>query len=269
MNANLFSKELRNYLFSLILWTAVITLLVVVTLSVYPTFLQNQSKVMGMISLMPKGALEFKGISNISDLTSLIGFYAVNNVIYMMVLGSIFSIVLGSNILLKEEYQKTADYLLTRPVTRSEVFLTKLALTLLFITILNGITSFAGFAGMHLLTKDPFSVRIFLNLSLFTLLLNFLFGSVGIFLSTLVKRARPITTLCIGLVIVEYFIFTLSKITDSASKFGYVSPFKFVRTDVTTPGYGIDFLHLAYFAGLSVVLLALSYRNYLKKDIYV
>jgi len=224
---------------------------------------------MGMISLMPKGALEFKGISNISDLTSLLGFYTVNNVIYMMVLGSIFSIVLGSNILLKEEYQKTADYLLARPVTRSEVFLTKLALTLLLVTVLNLVTSFAGFAGMHLVTKDPFSVRSFLSLSIFTLLLNILFGSAGLFLSTLVKRARPITTLCIGLVIVEYFIFTLSKITESVSKIGYASPFKFVRTDVTATGYGIDFPHLAYFVGLSIVLLALAYRNYLKKDIYV
>ena len=45
----------------------------------------------------------------------------------MMVLGSIFAIVLSSNILLKEEYNKTAEYLLTRPLTRSEIFFSKLA----------------------------------------------------------------------------------------------------------------------------------------------
>ena len=75
------------------------------------------------MSLVPKGALQFKGISNFNDLLSVLGFYAVNNVIYMMVLGSIFAIVLSSNILLKEEYDKTAEYLLTRPLARSEDFL--------------------------------------------------------------------------------------------------------------------------------------------------
>jgi ABC-2 type transport system permease protein len=269
MNFNLFSREFKNYLFSLILWTLVITLLVVLTLSAYPTFRENQSKIMGMISMVPKGALEFKGISNISDLTSLLGFYAVNNVIYMMVLGSIFSVVLGSNILLKEEYQKTADYLLSRPLTRSEVFLTKLALTLLLIVILNLVTASSGWAGMHLFAKDPVSFKVFFNLSLFTLMLNVLFGSAGLFISTLVKRARPVTTLCIGLVLFEYFLFTLSKITDHVSKLGYASPFKFVRTDVSTAGYGIDLPHAAYFIGLSLILLLFAYRNYLKKDIYI
>ena len=77
--------------------------------------------------------LQFKGISNFSDLLSVLGFYAVNNVIYMMVLGSIFAIVLSSNILLKEEYNKTAEYLLTRPLTRSEIFFSKLAVLFLHV----------------------------------------------------------------------------------------------------------------------------------------
>jgi ABC-2 type transport system permease protein len=79
-----------------------------------------------MMNLVPKGALQFKGISNFSDLLSVLGFYSVNNIIYMMVLGSIFAIVLSSNILLKEEYNKTAEYLLTRPLTRTEIFFSKL-----------------------------------------------------------------------------------------------------------------------------------------------
>jgi ABC-2 type transport system permease protein len=96
-------------------------------MSVFHTFVENQSKIAGMLSLVPKAALQFKGISNFNDLLSVLGFYAINNIIYMMVLGSIFAIVLSSNILLKEEYNKTAEYLLTRPLTRSEVFLSKLA----------------------------------------------------------------------------------------------------------------------------------------------
>jgi ABC-2 type transport system permease protein len=194
----------------------VITLLISITLSFYPIFVGNQSKIIGIMNVIPKTALQFKGISNFNDLLSVLGFYAANNVIYMMVLGSIFAIVLSSNILLKEEYDKTAEYLLTRPLKRSEIFFSKLAVISLYVFLLNVVTCLAGFISMELVKKESFNIKAFLILSLYTLLLNILFGAIGLFLSTLVKRAKPMTTFCIGLVLVFYFIYTISKITESA-----------------------------------------------------
>ena len=268
MNRNLFLKEMRRNAFSLIIWMIVITLLITVTISVYRTFMENQSQITGMLSLIPKGALQFKGISNFNDLLSVLGFYAANNVIYMMVLGSIYSIVLASNILLKEEYDKTAEYLLTRPVTRSEIFFSKLAVISLNIFILNLVTSLAGFTCMELVKEGPFSINAFLILSLYTLLLNGIFAATGLFLSTLVKRAKPITTSCIGLVLIFYFIYTISKITVSIAKIGYLSPFRYVDMNVVSPGYTIDIWHLIYFVGIGILLTGLSYRIYMRKDIY-
>lgn len=268
INRNLFLKEMKRNATSLIIWMVVITALISVTMLVYPTFLENQSKIMGMMNIVPKGALQFKGISNFADLLSVMGFYAANNVIYMMLLGSIFAIVLGSNILLKEEFGKTAEYLLTRPLTRSEIFFSKLGVVFLYIFILNLVTSVAGLTWVELIQKGAFSIKAFFILSLYTLLLNILFGVIGLFMSTLVKRPKPITTFSIGLVLIFYFIFTLSKITESAAKIGYMSPFKFVNTDALNPAYSLDFWHLLYFIGISLFLAVVSYRLYTRKDIY-
>jgi putative exporter of polyketide antibiotics len=87
-------------------------------------------------------------------------------------------------------------------------------------------------------------------------------------MSTLIKRPKPITTFSIGLVLIFYFVFTLSKITESAAKIGYISPFKFVNTDALNPAYGLDFWHLLYFVGISLILTVISYRLYARKDIY-
>ena len=268
MNYNLFVREMRRNAISLFIWTGILTFLIAVTMSVYPVFLDNQSKIMGMLSIIPAEALEFKGISNFSDLLSVLGFYAVNNIIYMLVLGSIYSIVLSSNILLKEEYNKTAEYLLTRPVTRSEIFRTKLSVILINIIVLNLVASFAGFISIELVSKGSYNLNAFLILSLYTLLLNILFAAAGLFLSTVVKRAKPITTFCIGLVIILYFVFTISKITESVSKIGYLTPFKYVDTNVIDPAYRLDPVNLTYFIGFTLLLLILSYRLYLRKDIY-
>lgn len=269
MNWNLFLKEIKSNKVSLILWIAVITFLITATMSVYTKFLENQSKVMGMISLVPKGALQFKGISNFTDLFSALGFYAVNNIIYMMVLGSIFSIVLASNILLKEEYNKTAEYLLSRPVTRSNIFLTKLSVFAVNVLLLNLVTSLAGLICIELVKQGAFSIGAFLILSLYTFLLNFLFGATGLFISVIVKKPKPVTTVCIGLVLILYFVFTLSKLTRSVAFLGYLSPFKFVNTDVNNQAYRLEVLNLGYFILLSAVLIISSYRIYLHKDIYV
>ena len=268
MNRNLFLKELKRNALSLIIWMTVITLFISVTMAVYPTFLENQSKILGMMSLFPSELLQFKGISNFSDFLSVLGFYAVNNIIYMMVLGSIYSIVLSSGILLKEEYNKTAEYLLTRPLTRSEIFVSKLAVLSLNVFLLNLITALAGFISLELLKNEPFSIRAFLILSLYTLLLNILFAAIGLFLSTLVKRGKPITTFSIGLVLIFYFIYTLSKITEGIATIGYLSPFRYADTNATDPAYTIDFWYLLYFIGITLLLTGLAYRLYKRKDIY-
>jgi len=268
MNNNLFAREFRRNTLSLIVWTIILTFLIAATMSVYPTFLGNQSKIMGMLSLIPKEALQFKGISNFSDLLSVLGFYAVNNIIYMLVIGSVYSIVLSSNILLKEEYNKTAEYLLTRPVTRSEIFLSKLAVIAINVFILNLITTIVGFIFIELVKIGSYSINAFLILSLYTFLLNFMFASTGLFMSVMVKRPKPITTFSIGLVIVLYFVFTISKITGSVSKIGYLTPFKYVDTNVIDPAYRLHPVSLIYFGGLSLLLLVMSYRFYMRKDIY-
>ncbi len=268
MSWNLFSKEMRRNALSLMIWMIVITVLISVTMSAYPEFLKNQSKVIAMMSLFPKGLLQFKGVSNISDLLSVLGFYSVNNVIYMMVLGSVFAIVLSSNILLKEEYEKTAEYLLTRPISRSEIFISKIAVLLLNIILINLVATLAGYISLEVFKNEPYSIRSFLILSTYTLLLNLLFGAIGLFISTLVKRAKPITSFSIGLVLIFYFIFTISKIAESVSRIGYLSPFKYANMDAINPNYTLDLWHLIYFIGCSSMLVFLSYRLYIRKDIY-
>lgn len=268
MNRNLFLKEIRKNAFSLMIWIIIITVLITITMSVYQTFMENQSKITGMLSIIPKGALQFKGISNFNDLLSVLGFYAANNVIYMMVLGSIYAIVLASNILLKEEYDKTAEYLLTRPVTRNEIFFSKFSVVFFNVFILNFITSLAGFICIELVKRGPFSIGAFLILSLYTLLLNLLFAAAGLFFSTIIKRAKPITTSCIGLVLILYFIYTLSKITESIAKIGYLSPFRYVDMNVLSPDYKLNILYMSYFIAGGILLTGLSYRIYMRKDIY-
>lgn len=269
MNRSLFIKELRGNLISLLIWITVITFLITATMSLYGIFLENNSKILAMVSILPEGALQFKGVSDVNDLFSVLGFYSANNVIYMLVLGSIYVTVLSSNILLKEESDKTAEYLLSWPVTRSQVFISKLSVVFINIVVINIVTTVAGYISLEICKKEPYSVNAFLILSFYTLLLHILFATLGLFLSVLVRKPRPITTMTIALVLILYFIYTISNITPNLSWIGYVSPYKFINLDVLNTGYRIELVNIAYFLGFSLLLLVSSRRIYCRKDIYL
>lgn len=269
MNRDLFLRELRSNARSLLVWTAIITFLITATMSLYSVFLENNSKILAMISILPEGTLQFKGVSDVNDLFSVLGFYSANNVIYMLVLGSIYSIVLSSNILLKEEYGRTAEFLLAWPLTRNQVFFSKLSVVIVNILAINLVTAVAGYISLETCKKEPYNVDAFLILSLYTLLLHLLFASLGLFMSVLVKKPKPITTLGVALVMVLYFIFTISNITGNLSWAGYVSPYKFIDLDVVNPAYRIDMVNILYFTGFSFLLIFSSRRMYLRKDIYL
>jgi ABC-2 type transport system permease protein len=267
MNRILFYMEMRRNIRGLMLWSAVIGLLIFFTMSFFRTVLQYQQQIAGMVQMVPAVAMKMRGFSNINDIFSVIGFYTANNLIYMMLLGSIYSIVLTSNILLKEEYGKTAEYLMSRPINRNEIFTTKLVLSFLNIFILNLLATFIGFISILIYKKGGFNLEPFLVISFYTLLLNLLFGAIGLFISVTMKRAKPITSLCVGLVLVLYFLYTISRMSGVDGNFGYISPFKWVNIDVLSPSYGIEFLRLAAFLGTTVLLIMASGLIYRRKDI--
>lgn len=268
MSWNLFLKEMKRNALALILWMVVISILVSFAMSLYPSVIENQSKVFEMMKLVPEEALKFIGIQDFRDKLKPLEFYAVNNVIYMMVLGSIYAIVTSSNIFLGEEYNKTAEYLLSRPLTRNDIFISKMLVLILFVFILNMTVAFSGLTTMKLVHDEPVNIRAFLILSVYTLLLNTLFTAIGLMMSILVKRPKPITTFCVGLVLVLYFIHTISKITEGVAKIGYLSPFSYVDLDTNDTAYRLEFWHLLYFLGITLLLTSISFKLYQRKDIY-
>jgi len=269
MNKNLFRNEWKRNRGALVIWTLLISALIIIPMSFYHTLADNQKQFSDIFEIFPKEMMQFKGISNISDLFSILGFYATSISAAMMLLSSIFSIILSSSIILKEETHKTAEFLLSKPLSRTEIFLSKFAVVFLSILILNIITTLTGFISLEIFKTEAYSIKAFLTLSIYIFHLNLLFGALGIFISTLVKRPKSVTVLCIGLVLVFFFIYNLSKISEKAAFMGYISPFGFVNTDVIKASYSLSLGSLSYFIGLSIVFIISSILIYRRKDILV
>ncbi len=272
INANLYKRELKRYRNSLIGWSIAITVFILMGMAFYPLLVQEDmlKQITAFLeNPFMKNMMRAFGAS-IDIWTNVLGFYSTRNGMFIMLIGSFYSILLAGKILAREEQEKTAEFLLAKPVTRLEVVRSKLAVYLTYLILLNVVILIIGFLSLELFKGDSrYSLKAFFIHWLYTVLLMLVFGAIGLFLSLLIKRGRPITNLSIGIIVGAYFIDILSKMTPSADKFGYISPFKFVDSGVLQPDYALIGWRVMYFLGVSLLFIALTFILYRKKDILI
>ncbi len=272
LNKNIFFKELKHQRNSFIIWCLSFISLIFLDMAFYPILMKDDMlKQMSAFFENPfmKSLLSAFGAS-LDVFTNVLGFYAARNTMFILLLGSFFSILLAGKILSQEEHEKTAEFLLTKPVTRIEVVWSKLAGFLSLLVTLNIIILISGYIAIEIFKgNSEYSLTAYLIHTFYSFLLMLTFGAVGLFLSLWIKRGRPTTNISIGIIIGGYFIDAVSKITPSLDKIGYLSPFKFVDSSVLDPDFKLMWWRLLYFLGLSLLLFTLSFIFYKKKDILI
>lgn len=272
LNKNIYFKELKLHRTSFIIWCLSIMVLILLDMALYPILMKDDFlKQLSVIFENPflKGLMSAFG-ATLDGFFNVLGFYTARNTMFILLLGGFFSILLAGKILSQEEHEKTAEFLLTKPVTRSEVVWSKLAAFLSYLLTLNIIILITGFISIEIFKGDSeYSLTAFLAYTFYCFLLMLTFGAVGLFLSLWIKRGRPTINISIGIIIGGYFIDAASKITPALDKIGYLSPFKFVDSSVLNPDYGLIWWRLLYFLGISLLLFILTFIIYKKKDILI
>ncbi len=272
INRNIYRKEMKRYRNSFFGWGIAVTAFILMGMAFYPLLMQEDllRQITAFLeNPFMKNMMTAFGAS-IDIWTNVLGFYSTRNAMFIMLIGSFFSMLLAGKILASEEQEKTAEFLLTKPVTRMEVVCSKLAGYLSYLVLLNAVILIIGFISLEIFKGDSrYSKEAFVIHWFYALLLMLTFGAIGFFLSLLIKRGRPITSLSIGIIVGAYFIDILSRVTPSADKFGYLSPFKFIDSGVLRPDYGLAGWRVVYFLGISLVLFVISSVVYRKKDILV
>ena len=139
ISTNIYSKELKRYRNSFIAWSISISVLILMEMSFYRFLMKGE-----MLNFMRaffdnpfwKNLMRAFG-GTVDMFTNVLGYYAARNAIYIIFLGILFSIMLAGKILALEEREKTAEFLLSKPVTRLEIVRSKLAAYFTYLLLLN------------------------------------------------------------------------------------------------------------------------------------
>jgi ABC-2 type transport system permease protein len=267
MNKILFFKELKRGLSGFLIGTAIVVFYQIMTLSIKSTMGAQMDQMLGIFETMPDyfmKALNF----DVDTWKSVLGFYSTYFVFYIPLIAGGFSIAWGLKILSKEEYHKTAEFLLTRPISRSQVLSSKLAVLIIFILGVNFLSYVAGLVGCTIVSDVPFNVATLTILHLYGLAACLFFGALGLFISVLIKRGRASVGIGIGIVAGSYLFDMILKVYGKADYLLYLTPFKYINLNVTNPVYPLEAWRLLIPLGASLVLIICTYLIYRRKDIY-
>ena len=264
---NIYVKELKRNRGTFIVWMAIVAFFTLFVMMFYPSVKQMGQDLQALIANFPEGMTRAMGM-DVTAWTNILSYYSTYFGMHIMILTSVFSITLSANILSKEEREGTADFLLTRPVTREEVVWSKVAAFFTLLLSLMMLQMLLALGGITIFTSDPLDWHTFATMHLYGLFLNIFFAGLGIFISLFPKRSRSVTGTVVGIVLGTFVINALARISPDTEWIGWISPFKYADFNVIAWDYGLEWWRVLVLAGLGLALFIAAFVKFKRKDIF-
>lgn len=265
MNANIYQHEFRVRLKSVITWSFAVAALIFIFMSFFSVFADQAELTNQVLQNFPPQLRAAFGL-DLFDLTSLLGFYSFV-LLFIQLCLAIQAGNYGFGLVSIEESELTADFLLSKPVSRSQVMTSKLlaALTSLVLTsLVVWLSSFTAITLFRAGREYETSTLLLLLLSIFILQLFFL--SVGLVISLLVKRVRSVTPYGLGLGFGAYVLAAFSGMLGDV-KLELITPFKHLDAAYIAKYGEYDLPLVILNLAVSLVSLVVSYWLYIRRDI--
>ncbi len=263
---NIFIRELRANFKSLIIWGVIVILFIVVGFSKFSAY-YNNPEMLSILKDFPSAMVSALSL-NAFNLTTITGFLGIMY-IYFALLLSIAAAMWGSDIISKEERDKTVEFALTLPVTRRKLITAKTmaavvnCIGLLLITAVITVVS----AQKYNPDREFYSFLSLIVLAVFITQMVFL--AVGIFLGCAMKQYKRAGSVAVSILLVTYFLSIIASMNKNLEFLKYFSPFKYFDPALLLHESKLDMLFVGLSAAIIAVSLVGAYLTYVKRDLYI
>ncbi|PKQ37886.1 MAG: ABC transporter permease [Actinobacteria bacterium HGW-Actinobacteria-1] len=261
---NVFLRELSAYRKSTIIWCASLSAILIVFMALYPAFTSDVAATKQVLGQFPEALRTALNIS-LSDFFTIYGFYGylLN---FAILAGAIQAMNLGTGIISKEVAGKTADFLLSKPMTRGRVVSAKLAAAFTIIVITNVVFCGVSYLAALMVATETFAIGTLLLLASTMFLVQLVFLALGALFAVLIPKIKSVIAVSMPAVFTLYIVGTLGDVLGN-DKVRYMSPFKFYDTAYIIKNVGLEGKFIALEAAIIIVAIAASYVIYIKKDV--
>ena len=257
----LYLHELRRSRLSMIIWSAALSFMLLICIIIYPEMKAQMTQLSDMFANM--GA--FSDALNMDMLTGdFLGYFALECGETLGIGGAIFAAIAGIGALSKEQRDRTAELLLTQPLSRAQVVTSKLFAVITQLAVLNVAViavTLLGILAIH--EKVDAAKLIWLFISYFALQLEIALLCFGI--SAFLRRGG--IGIGLGISLGFYFINLLANLSEEVEFLKYATPFAYANGTYILEHTALEWKYLIIGAALCIFSVIMAYAKYNKKDI--
>ena len=254
--------ELRQGKLPFLIWTGSIGFLLAVCVFLFPEMKGEMDEVSEMFASMGSFTAAF-GMDRL-NFGTLVGYYAIECGNILGLGGAFYAALCAVGILSKEEKDRTAEFLLTHPVSRVRIITEKLLAVLLQIAAMNLILYALSLGSMAAVGEEiPWKELNLLHLAYFLLQVELAGLCFGI--SAFLRKGSAGVGL--GIAAMMYFLNLIANIAEAAEFLKYITPFGYCDgADIVTSGR-LDGTMAAIGAVIGMGGILAAYLKYARKDI--
>src|SRR4030095_7882711 len=220
MLSNIFLKTVYERRVAMLWWGLGLFAMTLLTVLLFPTF----SKAFGeSLQDVPDSLKQVLGEAH--DYQRIEGFLQLQIFMQMVFLPIIYGIILCTGLIAGEEGQGTLQSLLSHPVSRTKVYLQKIAAAAVVLWVVNFAMFIAIFIGCQMIGESPDFWRVFMATNV-QWLVSMVFAMVGYALGAVTGRRGIAGALAGVYVFVAYLVSSLVATVDWMKYPNYFSPFK-------------------------------------------
>ena len=213
-------RELKINFKNFLIWTGVLILLFLAVFLVYPSIIESDNiKMMDeMMKMFPEEMLKAFNM-DISSMDTAFGWLKTEGFIFVLLLSGVYASILGSNIVLKEESDKTIEYLNMLPIKRRQILFQKIICAIIYIVLMIIIVGIFNYICLDL--SGDFDKKQYILLSITPILSALPLFAVNLFVSTFFHKTKKTFGLSLGIALASYFLQILSEMNEVTEFFKY------------------------------------------------
>jgi ABC-2 type transport system permease protein len=263
---NIVLRELKANLRSLLVWGGIVVAWMFLGFTEFRAYAGNP-EMLAILDALPPALLSAFNMEAF-NLTTVSGFWGVMFV-YCALLLTLSAVLWGSDIISKEERDRTVEFSLVLPVTRAKVVTAKLLAAAVNCFALLLITMGASLANVARYKPDS-AFFDFLFLSVIALfIMQMIFLAVGIFLGCVLRHSKQASAVAVALMLGTYFASVLSGLSEHLEFLKYLSPFAYFDPALLLHQSRLDLAYVGLSAGIIAVCLVGAYLAYSRRDLYI
>jgi ABC-2 type transport system permease protein len=262
---NIYAHELKAKLGSVLIWSASIMALILLFMAMYKGFSGETALLAGIMDKFPRELLIAFGMIDM-DFAAVLGFFGLVFTFCQICL-AIQAANYGFSLVSIEETEWTADFLLSKPVTRTRIMTDKLLAALSCLAITDAVLWASSFAGISIFRAGrEYEAGTVILLLLSMAVFQLFFLTVGMAISLLVKRIRNVLPLSMGLVFGLYILNAFGGMIGERS-LEVISPFQHFAPSYIVKHAAWDMQLAPISMAIIVICLIGSYPLYARRNI--